>query len=87
MTVSRLLAGIVGIHQAHGHMLAVRAEGHRLLAAQPRHEILVGPDEPVRLHGEDAGAEIVDDLVGAVRLGGNFRVEPNQAPHAPTTPP
>ena len=59
-------------------MLAVGTEGHRLLAPQPGHEVLVGPHETVGLHGEDAGAQVVDHLVSAVGLGGDLRVEPDE---------
>ena len=62
-----------GIHQAHRHMLAVVAKGHRLLAAQPGHEILVGAHQAVGLHREDAGTQVVDDLVGTVGLRGDRR--------------
>ena len=59
-------------------MLAVVAEGHSLLAAQPGHKILVGPHQAVGLHREDAGAQVVDDLVGAVGLGGDVGVEADE---------
>ena len=34
--------------------------------------------ESVRLNGEQDGAKSVDDLIGAVGLLGDFRVEPNE---------
>ena len=73
-----VVGGLGGVHQPHGHMLAVGAEGHGLLAAQPSHEILVGPHQPVGLNRENARAQVVDDLVGAVGLGGDFGVESDQ---------
>jgi hypothetical protein len=33
-------------------MLAVVAEGHGLLTAQPGHEILIGSYQTIRLHGK-----------------------------------
>ena len=66
------------VHEADGHVLAVGAEGHGLLAAQPGHEILVGPHQAVGLHGEQDGAQLVDHLVGAVGLGGDLGVEPDE---------
>ena len=68
----------VGIDQANRDMLAIRAKGHRLLAAQPGHEVLVGPHQPVGLHREDAGAEVVDHLISSVRLRGDLTVEPDK---------
>ena len=50
-----IVGGFGGIHQAHGDMLAVVAERHGFLATQPSHEILVGPHQPVGLHGQNAG--------------------------------
>src|SRR5205807_9489979 len=46
-----------------------------LLAPQPGHEVLVGPNEPVGLYGEKTGAQVVNHLVGTVGLGGNLGVE------------
>ena len=48
-----VVAGLVGVHQADGDVLAVRAEGHGLLAPQPGHEVLVGSHQAVGLHGEE----------------------------------
>ena len=59
-------------------MLAVLAEGHGLLTAQPGHKVLVGAHQAIGSHGEDAGAQVVNHLVGAVGLGGDVGVEPNQ---------
>ena len=73
-----VLAGMDGIHQPHGHMLAVGAEGHGLFAPQPGGEVLVGPHQAVGLDGEDAGAQVVDHLVGTVGLGGDVGVEPDE---------
>jgi hypothetical protein len=58
-------------------MLAMRAKGQRLLASQPSHKILIGPDQPVHLHGKQNRTQRVDDLVGAVGLGRNFGIEPD----------
>ena len=77
-TVEPIVRRVVSVDESHGDVLAVRAKRHRLLAAQPGHELLVGPDETVGLHGEDAGAQLVDDFVGAVGLGGDLGVEPDE---------
>ena len=73
-----------GVHESHGHMLAVRAEGHRLLAPQPGHEVFIGPDQTIRLHGKQNRPQGVDDLVGAVGLGRDFRVEPDERQPQPS---
>ena len=70
---------VEGVHQTHGHMLAARAEGHGLFSPQPGHEILIGPHQTVGLDGEKDGAQIVDDLVCAVRLGGDFGIETDKS--------
>ena len=84
---SRLFAGFAAVHEPHGHVLAVRAEGHRLLAAQPGHEILVGPDQTIRLHRQKNRSQRVDHLVGAVGLRRDFGIEPDERLAATTTPP
>ena len=63
-----------GIHQPHGNMLAIAAKRHRLLAAQPGHEILVGPHQTIARHRQQNGPQRINHLIGAVGLGGDFRV-------------
>jgi hypothetical protein len=67
-----------GIHQAHGYMLAGVAKGHGLLATQPGHKILVGAHQAIGLHREDAGTQVVDDLVSPVGLRRDVRVETDE---------
>ena len=54
------------------------AEGHRPLAREPGGELLVGLDEAVAAHAHEDGAELVEHVVGAVGLGGDLRVQPDQ---------
>ena len=77
-----VLGGLGEIHQPHRHMLAVRAKGHRLLPAQPGHEVLVRPHQPVYLHGEQDGPQRVDHLIRPVRLLGDLGIQGNERlPH------
>ena len=64
-------------------MLAVGAERHRLLAAQPSREVLVGPDQAIRLHREQNGPEGINDLVGEAGLVGNFGIKPDEGQPQP----
>ena len=73
-----VVGGLGSIHQPHGHMLAVGAEGHGLFVPQPGHKVLVGPHQSVGLHREKAGTQVVNDLIGPVGLGGDFRIEPDE---------
>jgi len=67
------ILGRVGrVDQTHGNMLAMRAEWHGLLASQPGHEVFIGTDQAIGLHGKNAGTEVVDDLISPVRLCGNL---------------
>ncbi len=59
-------------------MLAVVAEGHGLLAAQPGHKIFVGAHQTIGLHREEAGTQVVDDLVGPIRLRGDVGVKADE---------
>ena len=59
-------------------MLVVRAEGHGALAAHPGSHLLVGADQAIRAHRQHDGAQLVENLVGPVRLGGNLRVQADQ---------
>jgi hypothetical protein len=59
-------------------MLAIVAKRHRLLAAHPGHEILIGPHQTVGLHRNHGRPQRVNHFVGAVRLRGDFRIEPHQ---------
>ena len=69
-----IIPRFVGVDHADRDMLAIWAEGHRLLASHPRHEVLIRPHEPVGLHGEYARAEVINDLVSAVGLLGDLRI-------------
>jgi hypothetical protein len=44
----------------------------------PGGELLVRLDEAVAPHAHQDGAELVEDVVGPIRLGRNFRVQPDQ---------
>ena len=66
------------IHQPDGSMLAVGAERHRALPAQPGGELLVGAHQAVGVDREQDGAQPVEHLVGAVGPGRDLRVEADQ---------
>jgi hypothetical protein len=66
------------VDQVHGDVLVVGAEGHGAFAAQPGGEFFVGADETVAAHGQDDGAQFVDDFVGALGFGGDGRVEADE---------
>lgn len=68
----------VEVEQADGDVLVVFAEGHGAVAAQPGGEFFVGADESIGAHGEDDGAQFVEDFVGAFGLGGDFWVEADE---------
>ncbi len=55
-------------------MLVVLAEGHLLLAGEPGVKFLVGPDQAGLVGGHKDGPELVDDLVGEGRIGGNLGI-------------
>ena len=46
-----VVARLTGVDEPHRHVLAVRGERHGLLASEPSHEVLVGSNQSVRLHG------------------------------------
>ena len=69
---------VVEVDQPDGDVLAVLAEGHRPLAREPGGELLVGLDEAVAADAHQDGAELVEDVVGAVGLRGDLRVQPDQ---------
>ena len=71
-------AGVVEVDEPDGDVLAAGAEGHRLLAAYPRHELLVGADEAAACHAADDGAEPEDDLISPVGLRSHRRVQPGE---------
>ncbi len=66
------------VDQADGDVLAVLAERHRPLAGEPGGELLVRLDEAVGADAHHDRAELVEDVVGAVGLGGDLRVQPDQ---------
>ena len=45
---------------------------------EPGGELLVGLDEPVGADAHDDRAQLVEDVVGAVGLGGDLGVQPDQ---------
>ncbi len=59
-------------------MLAVGAEGHGAVAAQPGGKLLVGAHQPVGTHGKHDGAQLVEQFLGAFGLGGDVRVEADE---------
>ena len=66
------------VEQVDRDVFAVRAKGERPFAGEPGSELLVGLDEAVTADAHQDGAEPVDDVVGAVGLGGDVGVEPDQ---------
>ena len=77
--VRRVIVEVIEVDQPDGRVLAVRAERHRLLPGQPRHELLVRHDRMrAGAGGDQDRAEVVDDLVGLVRVGRDLRVQPDQ---------
>lgn len=73
-----VLFEITEVDQAHRDVLAVLSEGHRTLTGEPVRELLVGLDEAVTAHAHQDGPELVKHVVGAVGLGGDFGVQPDQ---------
>ena len=69
---------ILKVDEPHGDVLAVRAERHRPLSGEPRCELLVRLDQPVRPHAHQDGPEPVQHVVGPVRLSCDLRVEAEQ---------
>ena len=66
------------VDQVDRDVLAVRAERHRPLAGEPGGELLVRLDEPVAADAHQDRAKLVEDVVGAVGLGRDLRVQPDQ---------
>jgi hypothetical protein len=73
-----VLLQVVVVDQPHRHMGVVLAEGHGPLAAQPGGHFLIGADQTVGAHRQHDGAQLVEHLVGPVRLGGDLRIEADQ---------
>ena len=73
-----VLLEVVEVDQADGDVLAVLTERHRPLAREPGGELLVRLDEAVGADAHDDRAELVEHVVGAVGLGGDLRVQPDQ---------
>ena len=77
-----VVCGVVEVYEPDLSVLTPLTEGHGLLAPQPAREQLVGPHQPLTLHREEDGPEPVENLVGAVRVGGDLRVQTDQGfPH------
>ena len=66
------------VNQVDGDVLVALAEGHGAVPAQPGGELLVGLDQAVAAHAEDECAQLVQQLVGAVGLGGDGGVEADE---------
>ena len=73
-----VVAEILEVDQPYRRMFAALAEGHGLLAPQPFCEQLVGPHQAFALHRQRDGPQAVEHLVGAVRLGLDFRVQADE---------
>lgn len=69
---------VLMVDEPHGDVLAVRAERHRPLSGEPRCELLVRLDQPVRPHAHQKGAQPVQHVVGPIRLRRDLRVEAEQ---------
>ena len=73
---------ILKVNEPHGDVLAVRAKRHRPLSGEPRCELLVRLDQPVRPHAHQDGPQPVQHVVGPIRLRRDLRVEADQRlPH------
>ena len=59
-------------------MLAVLAEGHRLLAGEPGGELLVGLDQVVAADAHDDRPQPVEHVVDAIGLGGDGGVQADE---------
>lgn len=73
-----VLLGVGKVDQADGDVFAVLAKRHRPLTGEPGSELLVGLDQAVAAHAQQDGAELVEDVVGPVRLGRDLRVQADQ---------
>src|SRR5207245_8066668 len=71
--------GIGEVDEVNGDVLAFRTEGHRALAGEPGGELLVGLHEAVAADAYQDCTELVEDVVGTVRLARDFRVQPDQS--------
>ena len=70
---------VVEVDQPDRGVLAVRAERHRFLPGQPSHELLVSDHRMrARASGNQDRPQVVDNLVGLVRVSRDLRVEANQ---------
>src|SRR5690606_18439761 len=70
---------VLEVDEADGNVLAVSAEGHRAVAAQPGRELLIRPDEPVGPDAHQDGAQPVQHVVCPLWLRPDLRIQPNQS--------
>ena len=73
-----IVAEVLKIQQAHGHMAVVLAKGQGLLSAEPFEELFVGFDQPYLIDGQEHGPEFIDHLIGERGVPGDFRVEADE---------
>ena len=73
-----VLLEVVEVDELDGDVLAVLAEGHRLLAGEPIGKRLVGLHESVATDAHDDRPQLVDHVIGAIRVGGDRGVQPNE---------
>ena len=73
-----VLLEVVEVDELDGDVLAVLAEGHRLLAGEPGGELLVGLDQAVAADAHDDRPQPVEHIVGAIGLGGDLGVQADE---------
>ena len=64
-----VLLEVVEVDELDGDVLAVLAEGHRLLAGEPSSKLLVGLDQAVASDAHDDRPQPVEHVVGAIGVG------------------
>ena len=74
----QVLLEVVEVDELDGDMLAVLAEGHRLLAGDPGGELLVGLDQAVTADAHDDRPQAVEHVVDAIGLGGDGGVQADE---------
>ena len=74
----RVLTQVVEVDQPDINVLIVGTKRHCALAADPGHELLVGPDQAIAGDAEDDPTETVDDFISSDGISSNLRIEADE---------
>ena len=69
---------VIVVDEFDGDVFVVGPKGHRLVVAQPLGKHLISFDQAIAAYSQDDGPQLIEHLIGPLRLGRNIRIEADE---------